>query len=319
MRTVGLDLGGTNLNVVVLDGDDQIIGRARLRTPVNGDRADVIDVMFAAISDAVGSAGLAVDDVDAIGVGTPGIVVGGTVGGARNVPGWDDRFALDEVLGQRVGRPIRVANDVNAAAAAEHRLGAGVGHDDLLVVFMGTGVGAGLILHGALYEGARGGAGEFGHTIVSVDGAVCPCGRRGCVEAYAGRGAMEQRARRAVAAGRSSILFDVMAEMERPRPTSSVFQESLARGDELTADLLDGAVDAIAAGIASAANLLDVSQVVLGGGLADKLGDWLRLRIQSAMTPLLFLQPSHLTIQPAALGDDAGAIGAAILARLVVG
>ncbi len=315
MTTVGLDLGGTNLQALAVSDDDEVLGRAKLRTPRQGHRADVLDVMYAGVTAAVDDAGLSLDDVGAVGVGTPGIVVDGSVGGATNVPGWYERFSLAENLERLVGKPIRVANDVNASAAAEYRLGAGKGHDELLVVFVGTGVGAGLVLHGELYEGARGGAGEFGHTTVKFDGAICPCGRRGCVEAYAGRGAMEERARRAVAAGRATILFDVMAEMERERATSGVFKEALRRGDELTADLLDGAVDAIAAGIASSANLLDIDHVVLGGGLADKLGDWFRLRVQSAMTPRLFLQPSHLLIEPAALGDDAGALGAAILAR----
>ncbi len=315
MQTVGVDLGGTNIQFAVVDGDDQIIGRAKMRTPRAGHRADVLDVMYAGITAAVDDAGSALADIDAIGVATPGIVVDGTVGGATNVPGWNERFSLVAQLGRLVDRPIRVANDVNASAAAEHRLGAGQGHDDLLVVFAGTGVGAGLILDGRLYEGARGGAGEFGHTVVEVDGAVCPCGRRGCVEAYSGRGAMEAQARRAVAAGRATILFDVMEEMGRQRASSGVFLEALGRGDELTADLLDGAVRALAAGIASSANLLDVSHVVMGGGLADKLGSWLLLRVQSAMTPMLFLQPSHLAISPAALGDDAGVLGVAFLAR----
>lgn len=315
MHTVGVDLGGTNLHVVVLDGDDQILGEAKLKTPTAGARADVLDVMYASVTAAVDDAGMKLDEVAAIGVGTPGIVVDGTVGGATNVPGWDERFSLADSLQTLVDRPVRVANDVNAAAMAEHRLGAGQGQDDLLVVFAGTGVGAGVVINGALYEGARGGAGEFGHMIVKLDGAVCPCGRRGCIEAYAGRGAMERAAQRAMKAGRSTILFDVMEELGKPRASSGVFKEALHRGDPLVADLLDAAVDALGAGIASAANLLDVEHVVLGGGLADKLGDWMLLRVQAAMTPRLFLQPSHLRIAPAALGDRAGAIGAAILGR----
>ncbi|MFT5223771.1 MAG: glucokinase [Glaciecola sp.] len=315
MRTVGVDLGGTNMQVVVLDEQNDVLGEAKLRTPTMGARSDVMDVMYASVTAAVDNAGLAMDDIAAIGVGTPGLVVEGTVGGATNVPGWAERFSLVEVLTALVDKPIRVANDVNAAAIAEHRLGAGQGHDDLLVVFAGTGVGAGLVLSGSLYEGARGGAGEFGHAVVQLDGAVCPCGRRGCIEAYVGRAAMERTAQRAVQAGQPTILFDVMAEMDKPRATSGVFLETLRRGDPLVADMLDAAVSALAAGIASAANLLDVGHVVLGGGLADKLGNWMLLRVQSAMTPQLFLQPSHLHISPAILGDKAGALGAAILAR----
>lgn len=312
MTTVGVDLGGTNVQTVVLDGDD-VIGRAKLKTPTTGDRTGIVDVIAAAVHDALGDAGRELDDAAAIGVGSPGVVVDGTVGGASNVPGFADRFSLADLLGQELSRPVRVVNDVTAAAVGEHRMGAGRGTDDLLCVFAGTGVGGGLVLGGRPYEGG-GGAGEFGHQIVRQGGAVCPCGRRGCVEAYAGRRAMTLAAERAKAAGRATVLFDVMAEKGKSRPTSGVFAEALARGDELVADLLDDAVAALGAGIASAVNLLDVDLVVLGGGLGDKLGEDLRLRIDAAARPLLFLQPPRVRLVAAELGDDGGAIGAALLA-----
>ena len=151
--------------------------------------------------------------------------------------------------------------------------------------------------------------------IVKDGGAVCPCGRRGCVEAYAGRRAMTMAARRASVDGRPTVLFDVQEELGKQVATSGVFREALARGDELVADLLDAAVWALSAGIASAVNLLDVDRVVLGGGLADKLGERFRLRIDSATQPLLFLQPPRVRVAAGALGDEAGAIGAALFGR----
>lgn len=314
MRTVGLDLGGTNMHVVVLDGDDTI-AHASLRTPVTGDRSGVIDVMGAAVHEALDKAGLALGDVDAIGVGSPGVVIEGTVGGAANVPGFLERFSLAEAMRRNLGRPVRVTNDVTGGAVAEHRLGAGRRARDMLAVFVGTGVGGGLVLNGEPYEGSKGGAGEFGHMVVRQGGAVCPCGRRGCVEAYAGRRAMTFAAERALAAGTSTILFDVMREKGRPRATSGVFKEALDRGDPLVADLLEDAVDALGAGIASTVNLLDIDVVVLGGGLADKLGDQFRTRVDAAMRPSLFLQPARVRLASAELGDEGGAIGAALLAR----
>jgi glucokinase len=250
-----------------------------------------------------------------MGIGTPGVVIGGTVGGASNVPGWSERFSLGDMLHDRLQRPVRVANDVTAAAVGEHRAGAGQGLEDVLVVFVGTGVGAGLVLRGEPYEGASGGAGEFGHMCVVLNGAMCPCGRRGCVEAYAGRRAMEQAAERARTTGRETILFDVMERKGKRRPTSGVFRDALREGDELTADLLHEGIGALAAGVASAVNLLDVEAVVVGGGLADKLGDWFMVRLESAMRPHLFLQPPEVRLLPATLGDESGALGAALLAR----
>ena len=315
MTTVGVDLGGTNIQVIVLAEDDERLGWAKMRTPLDGDRTNVLEVMDAAVNDALGDAGVALSDVAAIGVGTPGVVMDGTVGGASNVPGWDERFSLRTGLEQRLDRPVRVVNDVTAAATGEHRLGAGKGAENLLVIFVGTGVGGGLVLDGQPFEGAFGGAGEFGHTVVRMGGAVCPCGRRGCVEAYAGRRAMEHAVDRAVAAGVDTIVPTLIERKDRQRMTSGVVRDALAVGDPLMADLVDEAVDALGAGIASAVNLLDVERVVIGGGLADKLGTSFIHRVETAMRPSLFLVPSKVEVVAAELGDEGGALGAALVAR----
>lgn len=314
MPWVGVDLGGTNVFAVTTEPDGTVTGRARLRTPLAGERLLVVDVLETAVRETVADAGLDLDDVAGVGVGTPGMVMGDTVGGASNVPGWSERFSLAEMLHERLERPVRLTNDGTAAAVGEHRWGAAAGHDDAMFVFSGTGVGAGLVLAGRPYEGGHGGAGELGHTVVVRGGATCPCGRRGCVEAYAGRRAMEQAAARAVEQGRDTRLFDLAREMGREQATSAVFRAALDEGDELVTELLADAIAALGAGIASAVNLLDVDIVVLGGGLSDELGDWYRHRIEAAMRPHLFLYPPTVKMAPAALGREAGAIGAAVLA-----
>lgn len=315
MLTLGVDLGGTNVHTRLVGDKAEKLGSAKLKTPSSGDHLAVLDVIEAGVQEACEQGDVQVADVDAVGVGTPGVVIDGTVGGAANVPGFSERFSLGDMLHDRLQRPIRVVNDVTAAAVGEHREGAGAGVDDLLVVFVGTGVGAGLVLRGEPYEGSSGGAGEFGHMVVQRGGAICPCGRRGCIEAYAGRRAMTQAAERARSLGQQTTLFEVMERKGKHRPTSGVFAQALADGDELTADLLGEGIAALGAGLASAVNLLDVDTVVIGGGLADKLGDWYRIRLEAAMRPHLFLQPPTVRLEPAALGDDAGALGAALLAR----
>jgi glucokinase len=314
MVTVGVDLGGTNMYAVVLDGE-QVLGRAKLKTPLTGDRGDVVAVIGSAIKDAIADAnGVKDKHVAAVGIGTPGFVIEGTVGGAANVPGFVERFSLAQEVHDVAGFPVHVTNDVTAAAIGEHRLGAGRGVDHLLAVFVGTGVGGGLILNGRPYDGGSGGAGEFGHLVVRQGGATAPGSPRGSVEAYAGRRAMELAAQRAKAAGTPTILFDVMQEKGKPRVTSGVIKEAYDRGDLLVADLIDDAIEALGAGIGSAVNLLDVDRVVLGGGLADKFGDRFRARVDAAMRPNLFLFPPRVELVRAVLGDEGGAIGAAILA-----
>lgn len=316
MTWIGVELGGVRVTTVAVDDDGASQGRIVLRTPTSGDRLEVLDVLETGVRSVADEAGVALSDVGAIGVATPGMVVGGTIGGASNVPGWSERFSLSEMIGERVGRPIRLINDVTAAALAEHRFGAARGQNDALVVFVGTGVGAGLVLDGEAYEGGHGGAGEFGHTVVVHRGATCPCGRRGCVEAYTGRRALNDAARVAAAGGQATSLFDLAADHDHhDDPSSGDWRRALDDGDEVVVQALREAVGVLGAGIASAVNLLDFDLVVLGGGMVDALGHWYRHRVEAAMRPHLFLQPPTVRMAHAELGAEAGALGAAVMAH----
>jgi len=201
------------------------------------------------------------------------------------------------------------------ATDAEFRLGAGRLYSSLLVVSWGTGVGGGLILDGKAWRG-RGGAGEIGHMVVVIDGARCTCGRRGCVEAYAGRAAMEAHVRKLhEEKGRKTDLFKLMKEHGRPRLTSGIWARALEQGDKLAVQMLDRAVGALGAGIASAVNLLDLQGVIMAGGLGIRLGHPHAVRIAEAMQPHLFIDSRPPHVHVSALGDLGGAIGAALLAE----
>jgi glucokinase len=182
----------------------------------------------------------------------------------------------------------------------------------VLGVFLGTGVGGGLILHGKQWLG-RGGAGEIGHMVVRLGGAHCPCGRRGCMEAYAGRAAMEARARREHDKGVKTDLFKLMKQRGRTRLTSSVWAHAVEQDDPLATDLIDRAVEALGAGVASALNLLDHEAVIIGGGLGIRFGQPMAERILTAMHPHLFNDTRPPAVRVAALGDLGGALGAAML------
>ena len=173
-------------------------------------------------------------------------------------------------------------------------------------------MGGGLVLNGRAWTG-RGAAGEIGHMVVKRGGARCTCGRRGCLEAYAGRAAMERRARRETKKGRSTSLFEIMDKRGRPKLTSGVWARALDDGDKLAEKLLARAVRALGAGIASAVNLLDVEAVVLGGGLGIRFGERYLHGIEEAMMPHLFVSDRPPDLHVAALGDLGGAVGAALL------
>ena len=193
------------------------------------------------------------------------------------------------------------------ATNGEFALGAGRPYASLLGVMWGTGVGGGLILNGEPWLG-RGGAGEIGHMVVRINGRRCPCGRRGCMEAYAGRAAMEARARKKHEKGMPTDLFKLMRERGRTKLTSSVWARALENEDKLAIELIDEAVEALGAGVASAQNLLDVEAIVIGGGLGVRLGEPFVERIRTAMGPHLFNDKHPPDVLLAGLGDLGGAL-----------
>ena len=299
--TVGVDLGGTKVLAAVVDGSD--VGESIKRpTPTDGPEAVV-----AAIAEMVEELGGA----HRLGVGTPGYVDDdGVVGGVPNLQGWDPPVPLRAMLREATGvSHLGVDNDVNAAALGEVAHGAAEGHHDVLCVFMGTGVGGGLVLSGELRRGPRGVAGEIGHLVVRHGGRACACGGNGHVEAYAGRAGMEAEARRRHAAGEETALVDIAGD---DRMKSSVFDKALKKGDRVAEELMEEAVVAVGTAIASAVMLVDVDLVVVGGGVADKLGPELVARVGAESSGLLG-EALAVPVVPAALGDDAGVVGAALL------
>jgi glucokinase len=312
----GIDLGGTKIQAVVVDETGDVAGEERVPTPTAGGPQDVADAMGDALRAAATAAGVETEELDGVGVGSPGIVDTrrGIVTSARNLPDWEGSFPLAGALSESLGTRVRIENDVQVATDAEFHLGAGRDYRSMLGVFWGTGVGGGIILKGKPWLG-RGGAGEIGHVVVKLGGARCPCGRRGCMEAYAGRKALEERARRRVEKGVKTDLFKIMEKRGRDRLTSGVWARALEHDDKLAHKLIDQAVEALGAGVASALNVLDVEAVIIGGGLGLRLGEPYRRRIERAMMPHLFASDDPPPVHLAELGDLGGAIGASLLIR----
>jgi glucokinase len=310
----GIDLGGTKIEAIVVDADNKVLGNARHPTPVTGTPADVAAAMVRAITEAAEAAQTETAKLIGVGIGSPGSIDAdaGTVSSARNLPGWEGSYPLGPELGKRLGTRVAIGNDVQVATAGEFRLGVGRRYSSLLGVFWGTGVGGGLVLDGKPWRG-RGGAGEIGHMVIKRGGRRCPCGNEGCVEAYAGRAAMEAHARNAIADGRKSDLLKIMEHKQRERFTSAIWEAAVQRGDELAVELIDGAVEALGAGAASAVNLLDVEAVVIGGGLGVRFGDEYVERIRKQMQKHLFPGHTMPDVQLVGLGDLGGALGAALL------
>jgi glucokinase len=311
----GIDLGGTKIQAIVMrEEDHSVLGQARSLTPHEGGPAAVVDALVECLSEAAGAAKVELGQLHGVGVGVPGEVnaQAGTLARATNLSEWEQPFPLATALSERFGVKVRLGNDVSVAAQAELLLGAGQGANSLLCVFWGTGVGGGVAFDGKLWHG-RGDAGEIGHMVVKQGGALCMCGRRGCMEAYAGRRAMEVKAKRLVEMGHHTDLFKIMRERKRQTLSSGVWAHALEHEDKLALRLIERAVQALGSGIASAMNLLDVELVLLGGGLGTRFGEPMLERIAAAAKPHLYNDDRPPALRLVGLGDLGGALGAALL------
>ncbi len=314
---VGVDLGGTSLRALVVDEENNILGVKKVRTLQGAGPGRLIQKIAALVESTLQDAGVSRSRVRAVSVGAPGPIdlARGIVEEAPNL-GWK-RVPLRAELRQLLRVPIFVENDVNVGLVGEHALGAGRGCKNLVGIFVGTGIGGALILDGELYDGSRGGAGEIGHTILAIDGPLCGCGHRGCAEALASRTAMERDVRAAIKSGRKSNVLKIMKKKNRERMTSSIIASALKKNDLVMREVLERAQFHLGILASNAVNLLDPECVVFGGGIAERLKD-------SYVDPIretayeYFLRPAdrdRVRIVPGKLGDNAGALGAIVLAK----
>ncbi len=307
---VGVDVGGTNIEVGSVDERHQVLQRAKAATPEGGPE-DVLQV----ITELVGS--LDAHPV-AVGVGIPGVVHEGRALTVPNLIGWTEDVDLIGPLSDQLGVPVTLGNDANVGLLGEWTAGAARGGRNILGLWMGTGIGGGLILDGRPYVGSRGAAGEIGHVIVVAGGALCTCGRRGCAEAYAGRRSMRGVATAMVDAGWKTSLFTTRDDEGKSKLTSKVWTQALDDGDQLAVKLFDTAIETLGIAVGSTINLLDLDRVVIGGGLAEKLGQDLADRLFNAAKPWMLQPNPDLQFVVSELEDDAGVVGAAALARAAI-
>lgn len=317
----GIDLGGTSMKVLIVDARNSILGEARAPTRRSRKPAGILVEIADALEEALAVAGLKRRDLTAVSIGAPGSIDRhrGVVHEAPNL-GWTE-FPLGPQLERRVRVPVLIDNDVNVGTVGEHVLGAGAGTNHMVGIFVGTGIGGGIIANGRLYEGSVGGAGEIGHTVMQVDGPLCSCGHRGCAEALASRWAMERDVRAAIKAGRKSIVLDLMKKKGKPRMTSSVMNSALKRNDRVMRDVLKRAQYCLGILTANLVNLLDPECIVIGGGIATRLGERFVAPIREAAAGYFLREEDAQRIRIVAgrLGDDAGALGAIVLARQRLG
>jgi glucokinase len=310
--TVGVDLGGTKCLGVVVDGSGAVVDEARVATPRGG------DAIVAVLGDVAGelvSRSDRPDDLVAVGFGAPGLVdQAGVLRYAPNLPGVEE-LALAAPLTRRLGRPVVIENDASCAGWGERQAGAGRGSDHVVLVTLGTGIGGGIVVGGALYRGHNGFAGEIGHMVVDPHGPPCPCGQRGCWERFASGSGLGRLAREAAVAGRAERIVE-LAGGDREAVRGEHVTAAAAAGDDEARAVMEQFGWWVALGLANLANAFDPELFVLGGGLVEA-GDVLLDPVRVAFADLVegVEHRPPVAIVGAALGEHAGAIGAALLAR----
>jgi glucokinase len=308
--TIGVDIGGTKIAAGVVDEEGTLLETCKVLTPPTPE--GVID----AIADAVRTVS-ASHRIDAVGIGAAGYVDDkrATVLFAPNI-NWRHETLKDKVE-QRVGLPVVVENDANAAAWGEYRFGAGQGHDDVVCITLGTGLGGGIIIGGKLHRGRFGVAGEFGHIRVVPDGLLCGCGSQGCWEQYAsGRALVRYARQRAAATPENAVILLGLGDGTIESIEGKHISEAARKGDPVAVDSFRELARWAGAGLADLASLFDPSAFIVGGGVSDE-GDLVLEPIRKSFRRWLVggqWRP-HAQVLAAQLGGEAGLVGAADLAR----
>jgi glucokinase len=316
LMTLGVDLGGTKILAAVVDQNGRILGTAKRKTRAERGVDEVIARIARTAGDAVDEAHLDMSIIQAIGIGAPGVADHntGVLEFAPNLPDWTN-VPLGPRLQQMLGVPVLVENDVNAGTYGEATAGVARGYGSVVGVFPGTGIGGGIVLDGRLWRGARNAAAEIGHMVVLIDGPLCGCGRRGCIEALASRTAIERDIFGEIRGGRSSMITE-LADPDTGLITSGDLAKALQEQDPVVTDVLERAAYHLGIFTGSVVNALDTECVVYGGGLIEACGDFLMPIIRETAYRYLIrpVSPDRLPILEAALGDNATVIGAAMLA-----
>jgi len=312
---LGIDLGGTKILAGVVNGNHEILGRAKRTTPAQEGGRAIVEAIAACGCEALEAAGLNRAQIGAIGIGSPGPLdsASGVIRFSANLN--VKNFPIGPEVSSLFDRPVLLQNDVRVGGYAELRLGAGRGYREIIVAFVGTGIGGCLVHGGEIVEGSTGNAGELGHMILKAGGPRCGCGARGCVEALASKTAIARRVEKAVRNGLPTVLAEKMAR-KGGRLKSRDLAEAVMHEDLVALKEVQRAAHFLGLGLANLINVFGPEIVIVGGGVAGALGDrYIDLVRAAAWTHVLTDPERTIRIERARLGDNAGILGAALLAR----
>src|SRR5882757_5196920 len=313
---VGVDLGGTKILAGIFNNSYESIGTAKVSTKAQRGVETVISRIERCIRDAVDEADLNMKQVAGVGIGAPGAVdfSAGTVIFAPNLEGWKD-VPLKKELEKQLGVPVFVENDANIAVLGVHEAELKSKPRNVVGIFVGTGIGGGLIINGALYSGFNHTAGEIGHMVIDVNGPKCGCGNKGCFESLASRTAIFQRIKAGIKEGEKTTLTETLGDnLEDLR--SGDLRKAIRRGDKFVVKVIEQAAEYIGIGVANLVNIFGPEVVVLGGGVMEALSDeMMSVVTKTAKDHAMPGTMKDVEIIASKLGDNAGITDAAVLAH----
>ncbi|MGN1036310.1 MAG: ROK family protein [Ruminococcus sp.] len=311
---VGIDLGGTNIVAGVVDENYNIIATAKTKTNCPRPEKAIADDMAKMALEAVKNAKLTIDDIEWVGIGTPGIANSktGIIEYSNNL-GFNNT-PMVKYIQETIDKPVFIENDANAAAYGEYVAGAAKGAKNAVCITLGTGVGGGIIIDGKIYSGSNFAGAEIGHTVIEVDGAECSCGRKGCFEAYSSATGLIKMTKEAIAENPDCIMAK-MAD-EKGKVTARTSFDAMRAGDSVAKAVVDKYIKYLAAGITNTINIFQPDILCIGGGVCNE-GDPLLLPVKELVKKEVYTRnsPKNAEIVIAKLGNDAGIIGAAFLGR----
>ncbi|AXA34017.1 ROK family protein [Francisella adeliensis] len=307
---IGVDIGGSNMAAGLFDENRKLITTAKVKSKAK-EATDVVIGQLFKVVDKLKVEISADKKLQGIGIGVAGLVDKKTSVMKKSVNININDVNLKEVLEEKYSVLAKIENDVNVGILGEAKYGAGVGYDDIVGAFVGTGIGGGLVLNGSLYTGNGGLAGELGHTIVKSGGVYCRgCGSQGCLEAYAGKVGIENKIESLAKKNIKSTLIDLVVE-NNGKLKSSHIKKALAEKDQIALDILDEAMEYLGVGLATSLNMLNPSMVILGGGVMEAIGEEYLAKVKRTIARYTFADIyAECDFKLAKLGDDAGIYGA---------
>lgn len=313
MNYIGVDLGGTNIVVGLVDEEGKIIKSVSRPTEKERGVEPIFEDIFSMCNELIAEFGLNKENLKGVGIGIPGTIddKNGVIVYSNNIK--IDNFNVRKFAEGKLDYPIRMANDADSAALGEVVAGAAKGCSDAVVITLGTGVGGGIVINGKIFSGFFPGGAEIGHHIIEADGRPCSCGNKGCFEAYASASALILAAQKKAIENKDSLL-NKLVEGDVSKMNAKIPFDADQAGDQAGHEVIEEYLDYLAIGIANVANIFKPEAILLGGGVC-KQGENLTVPLTERVKKLAYGKDLRSEIKIASLGNDAGLIGAAMLNR----